>query len=385
MDRFLDSKPWKKVDWWLLLSTLGLCLVGFIAITFATSSPYTGGDGSLINKIASLEFGTTIRQFLWFAAGFVAMVALALADYRSLKDISKWIYIVNAGILLALFGLATVTRRTVSWYRFGSIGFQPSEFCKISLILFLGKILCDHVRAEDGIDNYPDVMKPLVTMGIVFVLVMLQPDMGTAMVYLCTCLGMMLVVGVKWKIVGGLGALAGGMLPIMWFFVLDDRQRARIYSVFNQDADLLGQGYNVNYSKMAIGSGGFSGKGMFAEGAMNQLDWVPEKHTDFIFSAIGEAFGFVGCMVVILLYVVLIWRIIYIGMNAQNRFGCLICVGVASMLMAHIFENIAMTMGVMPVTGIPLPFISYGGSNMLTNMMAIGLVMSVKMRIRRQY
>ena len=136
---------------------------------------------------------------------------------------------------------------------------------------------------------------------------------------------------------------------------------------------------------MAIGSGGVTGKGMFSEGALSQLNWVPEKHTDFIFSAIGEAFGLIGGLTVILLYGLLIWRIIYIGMNAQNQYGTLICAGVASMFMFHIFENIGMTMGIMPVTGIPLPFISYGGSSMLTNMLAVGLVMGVKARTRKIY
>jgi len=385
MDRLMEAKPWKKVDWWLLGAVVALCVVGFIAITYATADPFTGGEATFSEKLTNLNLDTVKKQVLWFGVGLVAMAFMALLDYTALKDISVWIYGVNAVILLALFSLATVTRQTVSWYKFGNIGFQPSEICKLSLILYLGKILCDNIRGEQGIQYFTDALKPLVVTGIVFVLVMLQPDMGTAAVYVSICIGMMFVVGVGWKIVATLGASALAIAPLMWFFVLDDRQRNRIITTLNPSADIGNTGYNVHYSKMAIGSGGVTGKGMFSEGALSQLNWVPEKHTDFIFSAIGEAFGLIGGLTVILLYGLLIWRIIYIGMNAQNQYGTLICAGVASMFMFHIFENIGMTMGIMPVTGIPLPFISYGGSSMLTNMLAVGLVMGVKARTRKIY
>ena len=384
MERLQESKFWRRIDWWLLITVVILCIIGFVAIAVATASPLTGEEVSLSDKLGKLNLNLVKRQLMWFGVGIAALIFMMLLDYDSLKDLSIWIYGVNVLILLSLYVLATAVRSTVSWYTFGSVGFQPSEICKISLILVLAKVLTDHVDLR-GIRTFTDVAKPLALTGIAFILVALQPDFGTAAVYMAIVLGMLFLARVNWKITFSLAGVAAVVAPLMWFFFFDDRQRNRILVMLNPGGDIANAGYNVHYSKIAIGSGGWTGNGLLSEGGLSQLNWIPVKESDFIFSVIAEATGFLGGFIIICLYAFLIYRILKIGFDSGSRFGTLICVGVASMLMFHIFENIGMTIGVMPVTGIPLPFISYGGSNMLTNMLAMGLVQSVKFHTRRSY
>ena len=211
-------------------------------------------------------------------------------------------------------------------------------------------------------------------------LVLRQPDWGTAMVYIAIVAGMLFAAGLDWRfgVVGVSGFLAS--IPLLWNFVLNEFQRERVLVFLDPSRDLQGSGLQVLKSRVAIGSGGLFGKGFFQEGALSQLDYIPEKHNDFIFAVAGETMGFVGCLVIVALFLVLILRMMQQAGRARDRFGMLVIVGVVSMFLFHIFENIGMTIGLMPVTGIPLPFLSYGGSNMLTNMIAVGLVLNIAMR-----
>ncbi len=374
MAKLLDRSGWKKIDWLLIANIVALVIVGLISITAATADPATGEEVTLADKIANLNFSTVWRQCVWFLVGIVAMVAAFSIDYNYLKEITPIIYWINIIILLLLFVLATATNNTVSWYKFGNIGFQPSELAKISTILMLSRALAAR-SGDEKITSFREFFHLVKYAVIPFVLIAVQPDLGTAMVVACITIGIFFVARVDKKIVlSCIGAVAA-ILPVAWLF-MKDYQRNRILVFFGLAQDSASQ-YNVNMSKMAIGNGQLTGNGLFGTGGMSQLNWVPVKESDFIFAVTGETFGFIGGLIVVLLFGLLLWRTISIALRARDKYAMYVVVGVACMIFAHVFENIGMAMGVMPVTGIPLPFISYGGSNMLTNMLAYGIVLNI--------
>lgn len=374
MAKLLDRSGWKKIDWLLIANIVALVIVGLISITAATADPVTGEEVTLADKIANLNFSTVWRQCVWFLVGIVAMVAAFSIDYNYLKEITPIIYWINIIILLLLFVLATATNNTVSWYKFGNIGFQPSELAKISTILMLSRALAAR-SGDEKITSFREFFHLVKYAVIPFVLIAVQPDLGTAMVVACITIGIFFVARVDKKIVlSCIGAVAA-ILPVAWLF-MKDYQRNRILVFFGLAQDSASQ-YNVNMSKMAIGNGQLTGNGLFGTGGMSQLNWVPVKESDFIFAVTGETFGFIGGLIVVLLFGLLLWRTISIALRSRDKYAMYVVVGVACMIFAHVFENIGMAMGVMPVTGIPLPFISYGGSNMLTNMLAYGIVLNI--------
>jgi rod shape determining protein RodA len=210
--------------------------------------------------------------------------------------------------------------------------------------------------------------------------VAIQPDFGTATVFMAIIFGILFVAGISYKLLFGIIGAGVACIPLLWFGFLSDVQKNRILVFLNPGLDPLGEGYHVTQSLIAIGSGQIYGKGLLTDNTLSQLNFLPAKHTDFIFSVTAEALGFMGGIIIILLYLALIIRTMKIASKSKDKFGALLVTGVASMIMFHIFENIGMTMGLMPVTGIPLPFMSYGGSSMWTNMIAYGMVLSVGMR-----
>ena len=374
MAKLLDKTGWKKIDWLLIANIVALVLVGLISITAATASPATGEEATLAEKLANLNFSTVWRQFVWFLVGAVAMIGVFAIDYNYLKDITPVLYWANVIILMLLFALATVTKNTVSWYKFGNIGFQPSELAKISTILMLARMLAAR-SGEEKITSFREFFHLAKYALIPFVLIAVQPDLGTAMVVACITIGMFFIVRVDKKIILSCFGAVVVVLPVAWL-VMRDYQKNRILVFFGLAEDAASQ-YNVNMSKMAIGNGQLTGNGLFGTGGMSQLNWVPVKESDFIFAVTGETFGFIGGMIVLILFGLLLWRTISIALRSRDKYAMYVCVGVACMIFAHVFENIGMSMGVMPVTGIPLPFISYGGSNMLTNMLAYGIVLNI--------
>ena len=375
MAKLLDRSGWRKIDWLLIANIVALVIMGLISITAATADPATGEEITLADKMANLNFSTVWRQCVWFLVGVVAMVAAFSIDYNYLKEITPIIYWINIIILLLLFVLATATNNTVSWYKFGNIGFQPSELAKISTILMLSRALAAR-SGDEKITSFREFFHLVKYAIIPFVLIAVQPDLGTAMVVACITIGLFFVARIDKKIVlSCIGAAAAAVLPVAWLF-MKDYQKNRILVFFGLAQDSASQ-YNVNMSKMAIGNGQLTGNGLFGTGGMSQLNWVPVKESDFIFAVTGETFGFIGGVIVLVLFGLLLWRTISIALRSRDKYAMYVVVGVACMIFAHVFENIGMAMGVMPVTGIPLPFISYGGSNMLTNMLAYGIVLNI--------
>lgn len=357
----------KKTDWPLIIVTMCLSVFGIIVIYSATRTLDTNTN--------------VIVQSISLAIGIGLLVLLQRFDYEQFKNMIKPIYIISVLMLVAvlIFGI-TGDWGARSWIRIGAIGIQPSEFAKICFIITFSY----HLSMVEE-----DINKPLVIFGLILhlsvpvLLIMCQPDLGSMLVFLFMFACMLFAARLSWKYIVPV-ALGGVIsLPFIYKYVLNEYQQKRIQVFFNPDLDPLNRGYNVIQSKIAVGSGQLWGKG-YLQGTQNQLGYLPTKYTDFIFSVISEEFGFIGAALVALALFFIIWRCFKTAQLSSNLFGRYICVGTASMLLFHSFENMGMCIGLMPVTGIPLPFVSYGGTSMVTNMIAIGLVLSVAYHNKRR-
>jgi len=365
-----------RTDWLLILIVAALTVIGLIAVANATIDPYAVAEGKGIFRVLSrLTTDSFYWQLAWVGVGLVAIFLIGLFDYRIYGELAPYVF----GAALLLLGLVLLQEAgrggVTAWFSWmgGSRSFQPSEVCKVAIIITLAK----HVsRSGEPIKTLKQFIPVFIHFAIPFGLIILQDDYGTAMVFLAIFLGILFVSGLGWRLMAGLGLAGAAACVAVWPFLSEFRQD-RVLNFINPARDTSNTGYQVRYSKIAIGSGQMTGKGLFQEGAISQLDFVPEKHTDFIFSVTAESVGFVGCLIIVLLYLALILRLFYLSYKMNDRFGGLIIAGVASMFLFHIFENIGMTIGLMPVTGIPLPFLSYGGSSMLANLAAVGLVLNV--------
>ena len=347
-------------DTLLFAITLVTAVIGIIMIYSATRSLNTNSN--------------VIIQAGAFLIGAVLMVIISKIDYHIFGHIALPVYAVCIGLLVAVLIVgSTGNWGARSWIRFGPIGIQPAEICKIGFAITFAK----HLSMVKHQLERPITVILLVGHVAVFLgLIMMQPDAGSAMVFCFMFVVVLFAAGISFKYV--IPAVLGfaAFVPLAYMFLLSDYQKHRIQVFFNPDMDRLGSGYNVIQSKIAVGSGQLFGKG-FLKGTQNQLGFLPTKHTDFIFSVIAEELGFIGALLVILLLFLIIARCIKASQEANDSFGRYLCLGIAAMLIFHTFENIGMCIGLMPVTGIPLPFISYGGTSLLTNMIAVGLVLSV--------
>lgn len=352
----------KRLDYVTITIVLILSVIGLFVIAGASHSSEGAQKRILVQAAA-------------FVIGSVFMILMSFIDYESYQDFMKPIIIGSIGLLLftLIFGEGKEETGSNSWLRFGPVGIQPSELVKIAFAITFSVHL---VSVGDDI-NTPRCLLGLFGHFLLMATpVILQNDTGTALVFTFMFVTMLFVAKISYKyIFAGIGAVAV-FAPLAWIFLLQPYQKNRFLTFFNPESDPLGNGYQVTQSKIAIGSGEFLGRG-YMQGPQTQLSMLPEKETDFIFGVIGEEFGFIGTSIVLLLLIALICRCFYISSCAKNDLGRYMCTGIAAMLLFHTFENICMCIGLMPVTGIPLPFLSYGGSSMLTNLMAIGLVMSV--------
>lgn len=349
-----------EFDWLLFVLSIFLSIFGIICIYSATRTLNT-------NSNVIVQAGACI-------IGIVLMLLTCFFDYEQFKNLIKPIFIFCLAILILVLIIGvTGDWGARSWIRFGSIGIQPSEIAKICFILTFSYHLS---RVEDKINQPLVIFGLILHLAILVGLILMQPDMGSAMVFMFMFVTLLFVAKISYKYIIPVAAAGVISAPFIYKFVLSEYQQKRIQVFINPDLDPLNRGYNVIQSKIAVGSGQIWGKG-YLHGTQNQMGYLPTKYTDFLFSVISEEFGFIGaCLLVIALFII-IYRCFKIAQKADNSFGRYICVGVASMLLFHTFENVGMCIGLMPVTGIPLPFISYGGTAIVTNMVAIGLVMSV--------
>lgn len=350
----------RKIDYFLIFIVVFTCVLGLVTLSSATLS--TGSSAQVRRQL--------ISTFL----GFFVMITLMLIDYRVWKKFYMLIYIVSIALLFAtlLFGHGATTWGAKSWLRIGPLNFQPSEFVKLGLIISLSTLIEK---------NYLDLNRPLTLLKILIfvaipiVLILRQPDMGTVMVFIFFIASMLFIAKLDWKYIFSALGLGVMSLPII-YFTLDEYQKKRIFDFLNPSENLSGTGYQANEGRIAVGSGKFLGKGLY-NGSQTQFNFIPAKETDYIFAVLVEEFGFLGGFLLILLYGLIIYRLFRISMISKDKMGSLLVVGVLGMLLFHIWENIGMTIGLMPITGIPLPFMSFGGTFQLVNLASIGLVLSV--------
>lgn len=362
------KKVSKNFDFILFGVVLAVALLGLLAVFSATRAKLieTGSDPFFFFK----------RQVAWVGIGLFAMLLTAYIDYQIMGKISRTFYFILLGLLALVLAVGHLVSGAQSWFKVGTFAsFQPSELAKIAVILYLAKYLED----RDDFTQFSSLIVPFAIVLAPMILILLQPDLGTAIVFVGILFGMLFIAGANPKHLAAIIGTTLAISPLLFFFVLKPYQQARIMVLINPYSDPIGAGYNVIQSMIAIGSGRLWGKGLF-NGSQTQLNFVPEHHTDFIFSVIGEEFGFLGGLFVLAAYFLILWRGMVISYTAKDRYGSLVATGVVSMLFIHILINIGMNMGIMPVTGIPLPFLSYGGSSLLTNMIGIGLLLNIYFR-----
>jgi rod shape determining protein RodA len=360
---------WRHLDPVLLASVLCLAGVGILMVYSSTKQKQLA---------AGLDPQTYLKkQAFYVALGLGVMVVMLLFDYRSLIDIVPPIWIGTVLVLLAvLTPLGSSTRGSQAWFQFGSFNLEPSEAAKIAVIV----VLSAYLAAHRGDLETPNIIATLLAAGIPMLLIYRQPDLGTDMVFVAALMALLLVAGAKPRHIIALTLLGLiGVVAVLQLGILKTYQIDRLTAFMDPAGDPQRSAYNLRQSQIAIAAGGMTGKGVF-KGTQTNLSFVPEQHTDFIFTAVGEELGFVGATTLLALFAIVLWRTWRAAALAKDEFGTLICVGVLAMLLFQIFENVGMTMGITPIAGIPLPFVSYGGSAMLSCFAGVGLVLNVAMR-----
>ena len=321
------------------------------------------------------------RQMIFVAAGLIIYMLVSNIDYREYRAIVP----TAAGVILlalsAVF-LFEPVNNVKRWIPLGFFNFQPAEFAKVVVIVVLAGLLAPGSRdtMDDGPRSLPwsKVGQAVLIVGIPGALIYMQPDLGTTLVFGFILVSMLFVSGATWRqMVTLFGVGVAGMVSVFRFELLSEYQMNRLRVLFNQDIDPQGIGYQLAQSKSAIGSGQLFGKGLLQEGTLTAFEYVPEQENDFIFTAVGEQLGFIGGLLVIAAFAVIVWRLLVISANARDRFGALIAAGIAAMMMFHVMVNIGMTIGIMPVTGLPLPFLSQGGSFYMAMTLALGIANSI--------
>ncbi|MDP9442221.1 MAG: rod shape-determining protein RodA [Actinomycetota bacterium] len=362
------AAPWRHVDLTLVGAVLAISSFGLLMVYSATRSRLAEGG---IDPQYYLQ-----RQALFVAIGVGVMIVTTFIDYRVYRDFAPLIYAVTVASLVMVLLFGATNRGQQASFDLGAFQLQPSEFAKVSLIVCLAAYVWT-VRGEvDG----RRLLVILGTAGVPMALIYLQPDLGTALVFGAILMGMLLVSGARPRHLVALlllGVVAIGV--VIQVGVLKQYQIDRLTSFLDPEGDTQRSAYNLDQSKTAIGSGGIAGKGLF-RGSQTNLSYVPEQHTDFIFTAVGEQLGLLGSGLLLMLFALVVWRTWRAAVLAKDHSGTMMCVGVLAMLTFQIFENVGMTMGIMPITGIPLPLLSYGGSSTLATFAAMGLVLNVHMR-----
>lgn len=364
----INKKLLKNIDYSIIFVIIVLFAIGIMIIASATNVQILG-----ITRQVKI-------QIIGFGLGFLLMLITMFFDYSTYGDFYKVIYIGSILLLLLVYvpGLGVVRNNARSWIDLGFIDLQTSELAKIGFIISYAKYL---ESKYNKLDSLQDLLVPFILPIPFIALIMQQPDLGSALVFVVITLAMLFYSGLNFKIIGiGLVALVGA-LPLSLRF-LKSHQLERIEAFLNPNDPSLPGNYHVMQSKITIGSGQLLGKGLF-NGVYHRYDYLPVQETDFIFAVASEELGFIGGAVIILLYGFFMLRILYLAGKSKDPFGSLMIIGVLAMFFFQIFENIGMTMGIMPVTGITLPFLSYGGSSLITSLIAIGLVLNVYMRRKR--
>lgn len=360
----MKNKIFKNIDWIVLVCVIILTIIGCIEL-------YSVGGNSGYSELK--------KQILWFAISIPITIAIIIVDYKIIAKISPILYIIMIVLLIGVFFTKPINGAT-SWYNIGSASFQPSEFAKICVILSLSLVIVKlQKNGKEQISSPLQLLKVLLVVAIPVLLIVKQPDYGTAIAFCIATAFILIVSGLDKKYIISAVIIAVVSLPILYFFVLPNHAKTRIDVFLNPNLDPRGSGYNILQSKLAIGSGRILGMGI-KKGSQTQLGYLYPQTTDFIYSAVGEEMGFIVGAGIIVLYVILITKAIYIAKTSKDDLGTYIAIGIAGIFLFHMLENIGMTMGLLPITGVPLPFVSYGGSSLLTNFILIGLLLNISGR-----
>jgi rod shape determining protein RodA len=335
----------------------------------------------------SIEAGTTVlepgsifqRALMWTGIGLVVFLVMTVFDYRWLKTLAWPLYVVNVGLLVMTLAIGSGVGGSARWVEFGPFTFQFSELAKILMIIVLATYLGNR---EGRLDSLGAILGACVLMVPPLVLVMMQPDLGTSLVLASILGGMLFMSGasLRWLLVGALGVIAA--VPIAWAYVLRDYQKDRILSFLNPAADTQGSGWQVLQSQTTVGSGGLLGTGL-TNGAQARGGFLPVQESDFVFAVLAQELGFLGTLVVFLLFTALLWRILACAWRSRDPFGTLFGAGLASAILFQVFVNVGMVIGITPVTGIPLPFISHGGASLISLAIGLGVIQSINLRQHR--
>lgn len=355
-----------RSDWILLGTIVALSAFGLLMIYSATRSSGT----------FSME-----RQMVFVAAGLIIFMLASNIDYREFRGIVPFVSAVILLLLLAVF-LFDPVNNVNRWIPLGLFNLQPAEFAKVVVIVVLAGLLAPSIPERDEIGprslTWKKVGQAVLVVAVPAVLILREPDLGTTMVFGFILFSMLFVAGATWRqMVALVTSAVVGMAAVLRLELLSEYQMNRIEVLFKPGTDPQGIGYQLRQSKNAIGSGQLFGKGLFEEGTLTAFEYVPEQETDFIFTAVGEQLGFVGGLLVLAVFAILVWRLLVIAANARDRFGALIAAGISAMIMFHVVVNVGMTVGIMPVTGLPLPFLSQGGSFYMAMTLALGIANSV--------
>jgi len=356
-----DAPGTRDYDWWLLAILAAICAIGVIEI-------YSATHGSSLA-------GMQNKQLRWLLVGFVLMFALSRLDYHLILDQAPILYLIGIAALIAVLAFGHRRFGAQRWIPILGEFFQVSELVKLIIIIVLARFFTE-VRTDEL--SLQDLIKAGLIVGLPLGLILKQPDLGTALVLLPLLVVGAFLAGLQWKHAAAIALVGLLMLPVGWR-VLKPYQKERVTSFLHPEDDAKGSGYQVLQSKIAVGSGGFWGKG-FGNGTQNQLGYIPVRYSDFIMSAWAEEQGFKGVLLALGLYMALLLRLVQNAQRAKDRAGMFLVMGVAAALGFHVLVNVAMVIGAMPVTGIPLPLMSYGGSATLFVFLAIGLVMNVRLR-----
>ncbi len=359
-----DRRIFQNFDWMLLALVMCICAIGVVNI-YST--------GFSLGENASQLY---LKQLQWILFGLLLMAVTFLIDYRAITQAAYIIYALSIASLVYVAFFGHTANGAQRWISFGFVLFQPSELMKVTMIIALARYFDDHKSNEPYLLR--ELFVPILMVLLPCVLIMKQPDLGTALMIVIVAASIVLFIGVNWKSIAI--AVAGGlvMLPLAWL-CLKDYQKDRLLTFLSPENDPLGTGYHIIQSMIAIGSGGFLGKG-FLQGSQTQLKFLPEQQTDFVFSVFAEEWGFIGGFVLVLMFIsLLIWGL-KIALHSRDLLGTILAFGISALIGWEMIINMGMVLGMLPVVGIPLPFLSYGGSAMASMLAAIGLLMNVSTR-----
>jgi rod shape determining protein RodA len=361
---------WRAFD--LQLTTYAGLLLAVGLVMAYTNSVEAGSS--------AIEAGTTFsRGLMWAAIAVVVFLVATAFDYHWLKTLAWPIYGLQLGLLVLTLAIGDGVGGSARWVSVGPLTFQFSEIAKILMIIVLAAYLASRRRHLDSLFT---LVGACALVGPPLVLVMLQPDLGTSLVFAAILAGMLWMSGASLRWLLALGAGVVAMVPIAWTYLLRDYQKARIGAFLNANPDVQGAGYQLHQAQIAVGSGGLFGKGL-TNGTQTQGDLLPVQATDFVFATLGEELGFIGGLVLFILFMLLLWRVLVAGWRSQDAFGTLFAAGLASMILFQLVVNIGMVLGVMPITGIPLPFVTHGGASLVSMAAGLGILQSINIRQTR--